>query len=43
MVLSLDNNKESGETVEDMLDDKEDTGAIRQDETKKENTRGKPW
>ena len=36
---SLDNKVDSGEKVEDVLEENEETGSIRQDETNKENTK----
>ena len=39
VVWSLDNNAESGENVEDNLEENEETGSILQDETNKEDTR----
>ena len=38
VVWSLDNNAESGENVEDILEENEETGSILQDETNKEDT-----
>ena len=35
VVWSLDNNAESGENVEDILEENEETGSILQDETNK--------
>ena len=39
VVWSLDNNAESGENVEDILEENEETGSILQDETNKEDTK----
>ena len=39
VVWSLDNNAESGENVEDILEENEETGSILQGETSKENTK----
>ena len=36
---SLDNKVDSGEKVEDILEENEETGSILQDETNKENTK----
>ena len=41
VVWSLDNNAESGENVEDILEENEETGSILQDETNKEDTQQK--
>ena len=38
VVWSLDNNAESVENVEDVLEENEETGSILQDETNKEDT-----
>ena len=38
VVWSLDNNAESGENIEDILEENEETGSILQDETNKEDT-----
>ena len=38
VVWSLDNNAESGENVEDILEENEETGSILQNDTNKEDT-----